>query len=549
MKKSLLLTSVLVAFVMMLTYAQSPQSFTYQAVARNASGAPIANQSIGLRISIINNSTPVYTETFTAGTNAYGMFTVTLGNGAPVSGSFFTINWSEGSSSPKELKVELDPTGGTAYTDMGTTSFNSVPYALVSDKSINMTLNELTDVNVTAPEVSQVLQWNGSAWVAANGGGSIQTNATLSGDGSSGNPLKIAAQSATNGQVLQFNGSTWIPATVTGGVGDNWGTQFVQKTVTLDGNGTAASPLKIAQQGAANGETLIWNGSLWGPGRPTISVEGTFAGAGTPALPLKLSQQGAVSGQALMWNGSTWVPGTPFSLPFFGSGVGGAGFATFSISNPATAGPSRIAVEGLSNGGAGVSGTSDPAGGKGVSGTSFNGIGIYGASTNGLAANFDGNVAVFGQLKVFGSNVLKSSDSYLFDQSSSLHLTSVAAMAIPGLDAMSFTIDNSASAATPAKVTMTFNTPLISTSNNPSAPSGEKYQLQLFIKQGATIIKQVNCNDYVAGLGIKSFSYTLHQLITTPGTYTASVLLFKSDGTASKDITLGNAQVQIQVMP
>lgn len=50
-----------------------------------------------------------------------------------------------------------------------------------------------------------------------------------------------------------------------GGGGDNWGTQFVRTDATLSGQGTLASLLKIAQQGATSGEVLKWNGTTWVP--------------------------------------------------------------------------------------------------------------------------------------------------------------------------------------------------------------------------------------------------------------------------------------------
>lgn len=34
---------------------------------------------------------------------------------------------------------------------------------------------------------------------------------------------------------------------------------------TLSGNGTSSSKLKIAQQGASIGQTLVWNGLTWAP--------------------------------------------------------------------------------------------------------------------------------------------------------------------------------------------------------------------------------------------------------------------------------------------
>jgi len=48
--------------------AQTPQSFKYQAVARDASGDVVADQAVGMQISILKGSitgTAVYVETFT----------------------------------------------------------------------------------------------------------------------------------------------------------------------------------------------------------------------------------------------------------------------------------------------------------------------------------------------------------------------------------------------------------------------------------------------------------------------------------------------------
>jgi hypothetical protein len=47
--------------------------------------------------------------------------------GTVVSGTFSGINWGKNA---KFLQVELNTTGGTTYTDLGTTQMMSVPYAL-----------------------------------------------------------------------------------------------------------------------------------------------------------------------------------------------------------------------------------------------------------------------------------------------------------------------------------------------------------------------------------------------------------------------------------
>jgi hypothetical protein len=169
----------------------------------------------------------------------------------------------------------------------------------------------------------QVLKWNGTAWAPADdlgtgdnwGTQTVATDATLAGAGTTANRLKIAQQGATSGQVLKWNGSSWAPAADAGG--DNWGAQTVATGASISGNGTAGSPLIIAQQGAANGQVLKWNGSAWAPatdvfgdnwGSQTVSVGTALTGNGTGGSPLNLAQQGAAAGQVLKWNGSAWVP-------------------------------------------------------------------------------------------------------------------------------------------------------------------------------------------------------------------------------------------------
>jgi hypothetical protein len=93
-------------------------------------------------------------------------------------------------------------------------------------------------------------------------GGSVSVTARLSGNGTSGSPLDIAQQGATNGQVLKWNStaSAWQPANDTG-------LTAVTVSARLTGNGTAGSALDIAQNGATNGQVLKWNNaaSAWQP--------------------------------------------------------------------------------------------------------------------------------------------------------------------------------------------------------------------------------------------------------------------------------------------
>ncbi len=130
MKKILLLISVLAGFAV---NAQAPpQGINYQAVARDNTGSILANATISIKFSIINdlvNNVTLYQETHTnVVTNQFGLFSLVIGQGAQTGGTlpnFTAIPW--GTVTPF-LKVEANP--GTGFIDMGTMKFWSVPYAM-----------------------------------------------------------------------------------------------------------------------------------------------------------------------------------------------------------------------------------------------------------------------------------------------------------------------------------------------------------------------------------------------------------------------------------
>ena len=126
-------------------FAQSPQKMSYQCVVRNASGVLVTNQSVGIRISILQGTTTgtvVYQEIYHPNpqTNANGLVSIEIGSGLVITGTFSDINWASG---PYFLKTETDPTGATNYTIVGTSQLLSVPYALYAENAA--TLREVAD--------------------------------------------------------------------------------------------------------------------------------------------------------------------------------------------------------------------------------------------------------------------------------------------------------------------------------------------------------------------------------------------------------------------
>ncbi len=120
-------------------WAQAPQQMSYQAVLRDANDELITNAPVSMRISILQGNvigTAVYTETQQTNTNANGLATIEVGAGTVVTGSFNTIDWSQG---PYFIKTETDPSGGTNYSITGTQQLLSVPFALYAATAGNGT--------------------------------------------------------------------------------------------------------------------------------------------------------------------------------------------------------------------------------------------------------------------------------------------------------------------------------------------------------------------------------------------------------------------------
>jgi hypothetical protein len=132
--KRILLLLVVVITLSLNSFAQVPEGFKYQAVLRDAGNLTLNNQSVGLQLTIIQDSvtgTAIYTETFARITNAYGLVNLEIGSGTTVD-TFTSIDWSNGT---YFIETSADLTGGTSYEVMGASQLMSVPYALYAKTS------------------------------------------------------------------------------------------------------------------------------------------------------------------------------------------------------------------------------------------------------------------------------------------------------------------------------------------------------------------------------------------------------------------------------
>ncbi len=134
MKKILLLSCLLAGFVTR-SLGQAPQSFNYQAVARDAANQPYQNTNLGIHISLASDSLSggwEYAERHEVTTTDLGVFTLKIGQGATLAGDFAGIDWS---GHAYYLRVAIDPEGGTNYVAMGSSQLLSVPYALYANQA------------------------------------------------------------------------------------------------------------------------------------------------------------------------------------------------------------------------------------------------------------------------------------------------------------------------------------------------------------------------------------------------------------------------------
>jgi hypothetical protein len=299
-----------------------------------ATGTPVSITSSGATnaINAVSGSGRAINASNNSGTNA-AVYAINAGTGPAIySSGHLRMSGTAGVKiySTADLNIQLDEGGGAGTTN----TFFIYDDAMTAAFTVNELGETWARGNITA--TNNLLGANLSL-----GGVLLSSSAAASGAGLVGYSNATSGLLATNVQSAIDELDAAIAAS-----GDNWGSQVAQTTARLTGNGTAGSPLDIAQQAATNGQVLKWNGTSWAPDNDNnttysagngISLSGTTfsvaAGTGltqdasglshaahtgdatgASALTVVGIQGRAVastaptSNQVLKWNGTNWAP-------------------------------------------------------------------------------------------------------------------------------------------------------------------------------------------------------------------------------------------------
>jgi uncharacterized protein (TIGR02145 family) len=294
------LYTFLALVITLITFAQAPQGFNYQATVRNSAGALIVNQNVNFKFNIMLNSAtslPVFSETHMAPTDDLGQVNLVIGTGTATTGSFSTINWGTGN---YYLGIELNT--GTGYVAMGTTQLLSVPYALYANSSGN--------AQTLTPNLASVLAIN-------NGANNMQiknlANPTDAQDAVTKQYVDSKIPNGTNvGDNLTWNGTNWGVSSA------NTTAQLPQLTTTT---ATGITPFAATSGGTITGDggfSIISKGVAWSTS-PNPTINDNFTNNGS----------GATSFQSVLTN---LLPGTSYYYRAYATNTVGTGYGmSFSL--------------------------------------------------------------------------------------------------------------------------------------------------------------------------------------------------------------------------
>ncbi|TDH24020.1 hypothetical protein EXU57_16160 [Segetibacter sp. 3557_3] len=136
-----------------------PQGMNYQAIARNLNGEVLVNQPVSLKIDLYKgpqeSSSVFYSETHAANTNQLGLFTLIIGSGKPVTGTFSKVPWS---TEEVWINISIKTSSQDRYSVINSTKLLAVPYAFHAGTAAELVGNQITGQS-PAPAATETNFW------------------------------------------------------------------------------------------------------------------------------------------------------------------------------------------------------------------------------------------------------------------------------------------------------------------------------------------------------------------------------------------------------
>lgn len=136
MKKFLLAIATIFAFGVS-AFAQTPDTFKYQALVKNDDGTPLKDTEVSVRVKIhqtVTDGDILFSETQSCTTTGSGILFLNIGEGEN-NVSLTDLNWADG---PYFIEVEIDK--GNGFVSTGIQQMVSVPYAQYANNAQKVTL-------------------------------------------------------------------------------------------------------------------------------------------------------------------------------------------------------------------------------------------------------------------------------------------------------------------------------------------------------------------------------------------------------------------------
>ena len=146
MKKINLILIIFLALAQLAVAQHVPLGMKYQAVARDLSGNILADQEVNLQIDLValgekQEKTVTYSEIHAMRTNNLGLFSLTIGAGAPQIGTFQKVPWS---TEDIWMEIKIQENKNDDFVTISNSKILSVPYAFhaaTATELVNGTIN------------------------------------------------------------------------------------------------------------------------------------------------------------------------------------------------------------------------------------------------------------------------------------------------------------------------------------------------------------------------------------------------------------------------